>query len=231
MDFSPESEGSRSLAGLSVAVLAHLLLGYALVTGLAQKGVKVLKDSLDVALLEEQKPQVDKPVPPPPRHAPPPVYVPPPEVETRAPVVETVTAVVTTPPPPVVEAAPVAIAPPVPPVKAPVVEAPPPPPVVVPVVVPVAAPVVALGSACPNHVAVRSKVDYPQQAALRGLNGDVLIELTVLANGEVANAHVVKSTNPIFDDTAITAVTAHLHCVAQGQEVRVRIPFNFRIDH
>lgn len=227
MDFSPESEGSRSFTGISVAVLAHLLLGYALVTGLAQKGVKVLKDSLDVALLEEQKPQVDKPVPPPPRHAPPPVYVPPPEVETKAPVVETVTAVVNTPPP-VVEPAPVVAAPPAPPpAKAVVVEAPPPP----PVVVPVAAPVVALATACPNHVSVRSKVDYPQQAALRGLNGDVVIELTVLGNGEVSNAHVVKSTNPIFDETALTAVTAHLHCIAQGQEVRVRIPFNFRIDH
>ena len=229
MDFSPENQGSRSYTGLSFAVLAHLLLGYAFVTGLAQQGVKVLKDSLEVALVEEPKVQHDTPAPPPPRHAPPPLYVPKPEVETRTPVVETVTAVVTTPPP-VAEPAPVVVAPPAPvpapaPVKA-VVEAPPP-----PVVVPVPAPVVALAAACPNHIAVRSKVDYPQQAAVRGLNGDVVIELTVLANGEVSGAHVVRSTNPLFDDTALTAVTTHLRCVAQGQEVRVRIPFNFRIDH
>jgi periplasmic protein TonB len=226
MDFSAEGEGGRNLTGLSVAVLAHLLLGYALVTGLAQKMVKVLKDPLDVDLLEEHKPQVDKPVPPPPRHAPPPVYVPPPEVVTRGPVVETVTAVVNTPPPVVEEVAAAPAPPPPAPVKAPVVEAPPP-----PVVVPVAAPVVALGAACPNHIAVRSKVEYPPQAQLRGLNGDVVVELTVLANGDVSGAHVVKSSNPIFDDTAISAVSNHLHCVAQGQEVRVRIPFSFRIDH
>jgi protein TonB len=109
---------------------------------------------------------------------------------------------------------------PAPVAKAAPVEAPPP--------VVVAAPVVALGAACPNHISVRSKVAYPAQAELRGLNGDVLIEFTVAGNGNVGSAHVVKSSDPIFEDAALKAVTEHLHCVGQGQDVRVRIPFSFR---
>ena len=207
MDFSPSGSQSRNLTGISVAVVAHLIFGYALVNGLAHKVVDVLKKPLEVNLIEEFKPP---PPPPPPRKvlppqmkAPPPAYVPPPQINVQAPPAPAAIAVVSTKPAPPVEVAP------------PVVKA--------------APPAVAIGAACPNHLDVRSRVVYPPQAQLRGLSGDVVVEFTVGPGGSIGNAQIARSTNAIFNEAALNAVS-HLRCVGQGQDVKVRIPFAFRLD-
>lgn len=119
--FQPK-DPSRSATGLIVVVGLHVLIGYALVSGLARDIVKVIKKPLDAAVIQEVK--LPPPPPPPPKivkaeppkvKAPPPAYVPPPEVVTprvSAPVI----AVSSPTPPP----EPAVIAPPAPPAPAPV---------------------------------------------------------------------------------------------------------------
>ncbi|MBN9697529.1 MAG: energy transducer TonB, partial [Zoogloea sp.] len=85
--FQPK-DPSRSATGLVVVVGLHVVLGYALVSGLARDIVKVIKKPLDAAVIQEVK--LPLPPPPPPKVVkleapklktpPPPAYVPPPEV-------------------------------------------------------------------------------------------------------------------------------------------------------
>jgi protein TonB len=55
----------------------------------------------------------------------------------------------------------------------------------------------------------------------------VLVEFTVDASGAVKNINVVKSSNKVFNNAATDAV-AKFKCVGQGQEVHVRVPFEFK---
>jgi periplasmic protein TonB len=92
-------DSGRRLTGIAVVAVFHLVLIYALVTGLARKLVEVVIPPLETKLIEEVKPPpVDnKPPPPPPPKfaAPPPPFIPPPEVriDTPPPVANTITAV------------------------------------------------------------------------------------------------------------------------------------------
>lgn len=108
---------SRRLIGFAVVVVLHLVIGYALVTGLARNVVDIIKKPLDTKIIVELPPLPPPPPPPPPREIvkpqaapkadlPPPAYVPPPEVAPppTAPVLQ---AVESTPP-----AAPVDVKPP-----------------------------------------------------------------------------------------------------------------------
>lgn len=107
-------------AGRSVAtalvVLLHVVIIYALVTGLAHRVVKVTRLPLETKIIEEVKP-VTPDVPPPTRlpmpkfEVPPPPYIPPPEVRIQQPPPQKSPIVVSTPvkpeaptPPPVVRA-------------------------------------------------------------------------------------------------------------------------------
>jgi len=197
----------RHLFGIGSVILIHVIVVYALLNGLARKVVEVFKKPLEVSIIEEVKLEPPPPPPPPKVLRPsakvtpaPPAYVPPTEV------------VVATPSPNVVTA--VTQAPPAPP--APVVEAPRP-------------TVVAVGIVCPNHQEVRSRVPYPAQAMRLGLSGDVEIEFTVTPSGALGELSVIRSTNKVFNSGALAAV-AQLRCVGQGQPVRVRVPFVFRLD-
>jgi protein TonB len=71
---------------IAVAVL-HVLLGYALISGLAIKAVKVITGPLEAVIIEEQAPPPEETPPPPPKLEDIPPYVPPPDVliETSAP--------------------------------------------------------------------------------------------------------------------------------------------------
>ena len=193
----------RHLIGIGSVVLIHVIVVYALLNGLARKVVDVFKKPLDVAIIEEVK--LEPPPPPkvirtPPKLAPPPPAYVPPTE-----------VVVATPPPNVVTA---------------VTQAPP----AAPAAVEPARPaVVAVGVVCPNHQEVRSKVPYPSQAVRLALSGDVEIEFTVSATGALGDINVTRSTNKVFNSGALAAV-AQLRCVGQGQPVRVRVPFIFRLD-
>jgi len=99
MDFSQtEANPLRRFGGISIVVLFHILVGYALITGLARKVVDVIREPLEAKVIEEIKPPPpDKPPPPPPKVAlPPPPFIPPPEVQIQQPSVQNVISVTTT---------------------------------------------------------------------------------------------------------------------------------------
>jgi protein TonB len=195
---------ARHLTAISVVVLLHLIIGYALIYGLARKVVEIYQKPVEVAILADIPPPVVEqqtpPPPPPPPPKPRPVITPPkpkpPAPRPKIPVAVT--------PAPVTSIAPPTVA-----------SGPPRP--------------VSVGVVCPNHLAVRSRVPYPPLALQQGLSGEVLIEFTVGVAGDIGNVSVLKSSNAMFERAASGAVRG-LHCVGQGQPVRVRVPFAFRVE-
>lgn len=103
------------MTSLGVVVILHVFLGYALISGLALKAVKVVVGPLETFEVEEPKIE-EEPPPPPPEMEEIPPYVPPPEVvvETTAPPPPAITiqTTVPTPEPPRVVVAPPPPAPP-----------------------------------------------------------------------------------------------------------------------
>ena len=207
MDFAQQQRNpARHLPGITFVVVLHLVVGYALVTGLARKVVDVIKQPIETKIIEEiKKPPPDTPPPPPPKlAAPPPPFIPPPEIQIQMPVQmqqTAITAVTTVKPPP----APLQVTPPKP------------------------APSTAVGVACPNSGQVRTEIEYPKEALKNGISGEVTIEFTVDRNGAIKDAQVLRSSNRLFDRVSISTV-AKFRCVGQGQEVRVQVPFEFKIN-
>jgi protein TonB len=96
MSYAEPHDSGKRLTGLVVVVVFHVVLGYALVEGLARKIVEVVRAPLETKIVERSKPPPpEKPPPPPPKlSTPPPPYIPPPEVQVQVPVqAPTITAV------------------------------------------------------------------------------------------------------------------------------------------
>lgn len=96
MDFSNrQQEPGKKFIGIGLVVAFHILVVYALVTGLARKAMDVVIKPLETKIVEEVKPPPpppDTPPPPPPKLlAPPPPFIPPPEVQVQQPVQQTPT--------------------------------------------------------------------------------------------------------------------------------------------
>jgi protein TonB len=215
MDFSQQQQGGRRFVGFGVVVLLHLLLGYALLSGLARQVVDVVKGPIEVKVIEEiVKPPPPPPevLPPPPKvAAPPPPFIPPPEINIAPPPTPAPTITAVTPDAPPAPTAPV--------IAKPVENAPP------------APPPPAIRSAaveCPNYREVIMSVPYPRDALLEGLEGTVLIEFTVSANGQIRDPVIRSSSNRIFNRPALSSVT-RLNCPGKGQDIRVQIPVDFKI--
>ena len=203
MNFAQQQRDPRQhIIGITTVVVFHIALIYALSNGLAHKVIDVLKKPLEVSLIDDVK----KVTPPPPKEAPPPKVIEPPPAFVPPPEVQLA-------PPP--EAAVIAVVTPVQPPAAPAVVAP---------------KTASVGVVCPNHLSVRSKVQYPPQAQRMGITGQVLVEFIVGSDGSIGGVKIVKSTNPIFNASASAAV-AQLHCVGQEQSVRIQVPFVFELEH
>ena len=195
MNLTPASTAERpNLAGIGIVALLHVLLGYALVSGLARQVVQVIKAPLETHLLDEVKPP-PPPEPPPPappqKVAPPPAFVPPAEVTPPPQVQPTISASVAEPPP-----APVAITP-----AAPVVEAPP-------------APPSPPRAAVPARLEVASceKPDYPAAALRAEATGVTKIRFAVDAQGHVVSAELDGASGAtrehrLLDRSAIEALS------------------------
>ena len=172
----------KHLPSISMVIVFHLLLGWALVTGLARKVVEVIKAPIETKIIEEiKKPPPDTPPPPPPKlAAPPPPFIPPPEVNIQVPQVTQAPTITTTqerPPP-----GPVVIAPPAPPVQA----------------SPVRKEFKPLQRVNPT---------FPRQALQQGITGRVVAWVYVEPNGSVKNVEIKQSTNRLFDREVVRALS------------------------
>ncbi len=189
MDFSDQDSGvNRRATGFAVAVLVHLAIGYALVSGLARQVVEVIKQPLETKIIEDVKPPPPKPpppLPPPPKMtAPPPPFVPPPEIQIATPPPPNVISAVTAKPPPPAPFVPAAPAPPAP---APVKAAPPPAPPA-PAAPPPSYPASIDSKTCSN-----SDEFYPRQSRQLNETGTVVLRFVVEANGSLSSVDVEKS--------------------------------------
>jgi protein TonB len=188
LDFSDrESRTNRRATGLIIAVVVHIAIAYALVSGLARKVVEVIKPPLETKIIEELKPPPPKPPPPlptPPKMtAPPPPFVPLPEIQIATPPPPNVISAVTSKPPP---PAPFIPAPPAPPAPPPVVAAPSTPQAPPPSLP--SYPASIDGKTCSN-----SDEYYPRQSRQLNETGTVLLRFVVEANGSLSSVEVEKS--------------------------------------
>ena len=210
MDYAQQQRSpGKHLAGITFVIIFHLALGYALMNGLATKVMNVIKQPLETKIIEEVKkpPPPDTPPPPPPKMVQVmPTFVPPPEVQIQAPQIQQPVIANTSP------VAPTTFAPPSPP-------APP---------APATASAPAVGVVCPNSRQIQADIKFPTQARRDGLQGEVLLEFTLAANGEVRDVDVKSSSNRVFNSVSINAVR-QFKCNAQGRDVRVQVPFSFKL--
>ena len=197
--------------GLGTVALLHVLVLYALMTGLAKKVVDVVRAPIDTKVIEEvhkPPPVVELPLQPPPHlETPPQVYVPPPEVQIAAPVVPP------TPPMTATTSAPPAVTD-IKPMQASAQPAPHTP------------MVVSIAVACPRMVAPR----MPAKASSEGINGSVSARATVRA-GKVVNVEILKSQPRGMFDAAVRTAMSLYECQSTGDlEVQAVQDFTFKND-
>lgn len=207
------ADPTRRTIGWAVVVLVHVVVGWALISGTARRGLEIIKKPLEAAVIQEVI--IPPPPPPPPKEikppepkappkveAPPPPYVPPPEVTpptTSAPSIQSVQ----TPPP----------------VMAPI--APPPPP---------APPVVAaptgrqeMGVACPTQV----RPDMPRQAIREGTQGVVKAQ-ALIRDGAVREVTILSG--PRVFHNAVRGAMMQYRCISGSGDIIATQEFDFKIE-
>ncbi len=107
-----QRNAGKNLTGIGIVAGLHVLIVWALVSGLARTVVDVIKAPIETKVIEEIKkppPPPEVVVPPPPLKAPPPPFIPPPEVQIATPPAQpTITVKATEAPPAPQEIRPVA---------------------------------------------------------------------------------------------------------------------------
>lgn len=170
MAYADQSMSGNRVTALIIVAVIHVLLGYALVTGLAYDAAKkVIQKVTTVDIKEEVKKEEP---PPPPKKVdvkPPPIVVPPPKIDIapRAPVIETVREIPPPAPPQIVLPPPAPVPPPPPPPK----------------------PAEPRGNPA-NWVTTN---DYPSRALREEREGTTGFRVTIGADGRVANCTVTSS--------------------------------------
>ena len=215
MDFAQQQrDPTRHLIGIGAVVILHVLVVWALVSGLARKVVEVVKGPIEVKVIEEiikKPPPPPEVVPPPPKvQAPPPPFIPPPEINIAPPptAAPTITAVTkdapTAPQAPVIQKVPEST------------------------VASVAPAMRSAQIACANYREVMSSIVYPREALKDGIEGEVVIEFTVGANGQIKDTVIKSSSNRVFNRSSMSVVS-QLQCQSGGQDIRVQAPISFKI--
>jgi protein TonB len=213
MDFARQQrDPARHLIGITFVVLVHVIVIYALVTGLARKAVEVIKKPLTATIIEEIKTPPPPPPPPPPRKIiePPkaqPIvepYVPPPDIPVPTTPSEPVIAAVTPTPP----AEPVVIAPP------PVVAPPAPKPAVRKGLVPVEI----------------IKPEYPREAIRAGVQGGkVVCLLDVDEKGNVTDVKIKSAQPPRVFDREVINTLMRWKFIPDGEKYVAEVEVNFTL--
>ena len=187
MAYADQSMSGNKITALIIVALIHVLLGYALVTGLAYEAAKkVIQKVTTVDIKEEVK--KEEPPPPPPKKLdvpPPPVVVPPPKIVVNpAPaVIETVREI-----PPAAPVTPIVIAPPA------------------PVPPPAAPPKAAQPRNNPASWATTN--DYPSRALREEREGTTGFRVTVGPDGRVTDCSITSSSGHAdLDEAACANIT------------------------
>jgi len=187
MDYAQQQrDPTKHLVGLAIVALLHVLIIYALVTGLAHKVIDVIKKPIETKIVEEVKPPPppETPPPPPPKlSTPPPPFIPPPEVQIAVtpPPAATITAVTATPPPPVAAIVPT-----------------PPPVTHAPVHVP---PVIDAARSC-------AKPEYPPSSRRAEESGTVTLRFLIDVDGRAIKAEVGHTSgHKRLDEAALAALS------------------------
>jgi protein TonB len=211
MDYARQQrDPTKHIVGIAFVVLAHVLVIYALFTGLGKQMFQIIKKPMSATIIEEIKPPPPPPPPPPKKiETPPPpppkieTFVPPPDVpvttESAGP---TITVVQPEPPPPkVVEAPP----------------APPPPP---------PKPAVRKGI-------VRLSGDdpiYPRNAIRAGIEkGRVLARVMIDEKGNVTDVIIVASEPAKVFDSAVIEALKEWKFKAEGEKYVGEVEVNFKL--
>jgi protein TonB len=208
-DYRPRDPGRR-FAGLAIVVVLHVLIGYALVSGMARTAVEVIKRPLEATIIQEVR--IPPPPPPPPPQkirspepkapkvqAPPPPFVPPPEIQPPVQAPPVITSTPTPPPEPVV------VTPPPPPVEAPKPSA-----------------RSDIGVACPTQV----KPDIPRRALQEGTGG--VVRAQALIEGGTVKEVTILSGPRIFH-SAVRSAMLQYKCVAADGTLATQ-EFEFKIE-
>jgi protein TonB len=204
------NDPSRRWKGIAIVVAVHVLIGWALISGMARSGLNLLKKPLEAVVIQEVIIPPPPPPPPPTKEikqpdvkvaAPPPPFVPPPDVAppvtTSAP---TIVATAVAPPP-----APVVIAPPSP-------QAPPKP-----------APNLSdLRVACPTQVAP----EMPSKAIQDGTEG--IVKASALIKDGVIKEITILSGPRVFH-AAVKAAMKQYKCATDSGEVVATQEFVFKL--
>jgi protein TonB len=216
MDYARQQrDPTKHAIGIAFVVAVHLLVIYALVTGLGRSVIEVIKKPLTATIIEEIK--APPPPPPPPKkivempkvQAPVETYVPPPDIPvpttSTAPVISAVTATAPTEPH--------VIAPP------PVVQAPPPP-------------------AAPPKPAIRRGIArvagddpvYPRSAIKAGVErGTVLARVMIDEQGNVYDVIIVKAEPPRHFSQAVIDALKTWKFHAEGEKYVGEVEINFQL--
>jgi periplasmic protein TonB len=216
MDFARQQrDPTRHLIGIGFVILLHVLVVYALVTGLARRAVEVIKKPLTATIVEEIK--APPPPPPPPKKIeipkipPPPqqTYIPPPDIPvptvTQEPVIAAVTP--TPPPEPPVIAPPVVVAPPAPPA--------PPKPAIRRGIVPIS----------------RVQPEYPREAERKGISsGRVVARLFIDEKGNVTEVKIVEANPSRYFDRAVINALSQWKFQADGEKYIGEIEVEFKLE-
>lgn len=212
MDFARQQrDPTRHVIGIAFVILIHLMVIYALVTGLGSRAIQLIKKPLTATIIEEIK------APPPP--PPPPLkkivelpkvqmvqpYVPPPDipVPTPPPVEPVIAAVAPTPPvTPNVIAPPVVVAPPAP------------------------KPAIRQGVSCKTM----EKPSFPREAIRTGVQkGRVIAVLSIDAKGSVTSVDIESSDPPRVFDRMVRDTLSEWKCASDSTPYKARVEVNFSL--
>ena len=214
MDYARQQrDPGRHMVGIGFVILIHVLVIWALISGLGQNVIQIIKKPLNATIIEEVKLPPPPPPPPPPKKiveppkVPPPIdtYVPPPDV-----------------PPPVTQSAPVITqVAPTPPPEQYVIQPP-------PVVAPPAPPKPAV-----RRGIVRVSGDdpsYPREAIRAGVSkGRVVARLSIDEQGKVTDVNIVTSEPRGVFDKVVRAALEGWKFKAEGEKYVGEVEINFTL--
>lgn len=211
MDFARQQrDPTKHVIGITFVILVHVLVIYALVTGLARKAVEVIKKPLTATIIQEVK--LPPPPPPPPKkvvempkvQAPVQPYVPPPDIP-----------VPTAPTEPVISA-PTTVTPPT---EAYVITPPAPPP-------PAPKPAIRRGLTPVEII----KPTYPREAIRAGIeSGRVLCHLQVDEKGNVTDVKILDSRPPGVFNREVIRTLMLWKFIPDGDKYVAEVEVNFTL--